>query len=231
MPTPPIPSYDSTTIDGRNVFVNDLIDPRRDAVTLDATNADSGATPTYRLRPGNVLLLDISEGNYREATDATADVSSAAAITTSSHSDGNGAIVIVGNHGTISVTTATGSGTEANNVTDLNADAEFAAHYVATSGAGELTITSLATGAGEYFYMDSSTMATASFAEGTANGVHGITGDYRVLLEHTDMQDEDGTATDADAEVAWTGHFDESQLINLTPEARGVFLARGAHFG
>lgn len=225
-----IPHFSSTTITGRRVLVDGQVDPRVSSVTLDSGNTDAGATPTHRIRPGSVVVRRASTGRYVEANDTNGDRCTAASITSSGHTDGNGVIKIVGNHGTFSVTTTTGTGTEANNATDLNANADFAAHYTASSATGELTIASNAVGKQEWFYVHSDTMANASFSEGETSGVAGEDADYRVTLEHVDLKDEEGTAIHADVPVAWAGHFDASNLLLLTAEARAVLAKRGSKF-
>lgn len=226
-----LPGVFSSTIAYRKILLSESLSATGDEVTLDSSNTDASATPTHRMRAGNVVVLRTSTGRYVEANDANADTGTAPAITTSSHTDGNGAIVIVGNHGTISVTTTTGTGTEANNATDLEADATFAAYYTATSAAGELTITANRAAADEWFYMDSTTMATASFAEGVDNASLGADPDVRVVTLAGDLQDADGTAQHAPAANLLRGHFDESQLINLTGQAKAVLSRRGSVFG
>lgn len=225
-----IPHFSSTTLTGRRVLVDSMIDPRASSVTLDSGNTDSGSTPTHRIRPGNVVARVASSGRYVEANDSAGDRSVAPAMTTSGHADTLDVIKLVGNHGTISVTVSTGTGTEANAATDLNANADFAAFYTATSGGGELTITANRGGKDEWFYIHSDTAAGIGFSEGEDNGVSGEDADYRVVLDFVDLKDEEGTAIHADALVAWSGHFDASNLINLTPEARATLARRGAKF-
>lgn len=226
-----VPHFTSTTLSGRRVLVDDSITPEVRSVTLDSGNTDSGSTPTHRFRPGNVVARRASTGRWVEANDANADVmGSPAAITSSGHTDGNGVISVTGNHGVISVTTTTGSGTEANNATDLNADAAFKAHYVASSAANELTITARAVGKEEWFYITSTTMATAAFAEGVDNAVAGEDPLVGVTLEYADLKDDDGTAVHAECLVAMKGHFDASNLINLTAQARATLAKQGAKF-
>lgn len=224
-----LPGVSSVTITPRKVLLSELLTLDK-TVTLDSGNTDSSATPTYRLRPGNVVALRTSTGRYVEANDANADTGTAPAITTGGHTDGNGVIKLVGNHGTISVTTTTGSGTEANNATDLNADASFAAYYTASSAGGELTITANRAAADEWFYIHSDTMATAVFSEGIDNGSTGADPEIGVVLEAGDLE-YDGTAQHAPAVIAIRGHFDESQLINLTGQAKEVLVRRGSIFG
>lgn len=226
----PVPSYSSTTLSGRRVLA-DLDDMLRGPTIIqESANRDSGSSPTTRIRAGNVLLKRNSSGEYVEANDANGTRSAPASITSSGHADGNGVIKIVGNHGTISVTTSTGSGTEANNATDLNADAAFAAHYVASSADGELTIASRNVGEEEWFYVHSDTMATAGLAEGEDNGVNGTDGDYLVTSEDVDVVDENGTALSPLTQTYRRGHFVEATLINLTPEAKAVLSKRGSTF-
>lgn len=201
---------------------------RGGAITLDSGNADSG-TSDATFRAGNVVVLKTSTGTYVEANDSTGDRNTAPAITSSGHSDGNGVIAISYKGGAvISVTTTTGSGTEANHVTDLNAAEEFAAHFIASSAGGELTITAKDTGADVYFHIHTDTMATAGFAEGEANAVSGTDADYRVTLSASGLTDSAGTAVNNDAESAVAGHFDFSKLINLTAEAKAMLLRRGS---
>lgn len=225
-----IPHVTSTTISRRRVLIDGSIAPEHTSIVLDSTNTDAGSTPTHRFREGNVVVRRASTGRYVEANDAVGDRNTAPAITTVGQADGNGVIKLVGNHGTISVTTATGAGTEANNATDLNANAAFAAHYVASSAGGELTITARGTGKREWFYIHSDTMATAGFAEGEDNSVAGEDADYLVTTSQEDLKDEEGTAIHADARATRRGFFDASNLTNLTAEARAVLAARGSRF-
>lgn len=226
-----IPHLTTTTKTGRSVLIDNSVDLCADTITLDSTNTDSGSSPTSWIRPGNVVAYYTSGGNFVEANDANADAATAPSITTSGHGDATADIVIVGNHGTISVTVSTGTGTEANCATDLNADQAFAANYIASSAAGELTITSLHTGPEEWFYIDASTSDTYGFAEGIANAVQGTDPDIRVVLDYVSLLDEFGNAIDGDVLAARSGHFDESALINLTPEAKAVLSRRGSIFG
>jgi hypothetical protein len=205
--------------------------PVRGKDVLMASGQTSGITPNHRHPPGTVLVLRTGTGKYELATSANVDTMGVATITTSGHADGNGVIKLVGNHGTISVTTTTGSGTEANNATDLNGDSDFAAHYEASSADGELTIASRNVGRDEWFYMHADTMATAAFSEGVANGVQGTDPDVRVTSDYAELKDIDGTAQDYLVANLTRGNFDESNLSSLTKEAKAVLLRGGSTFG
>jgi len=227
----PLPAIEATTITPLRVLINLQAYVAGTDIVLDSGNTDAGSTPTTRFREGNVIAL-AATGRYVEANDANAVLDAApAAVVSAGHVDGNGVIAVRGSHGLISVTTATGSGTEANNATDLNADTAFAAHYVATSGGGELTITALGTGASEWFYIDASTRDAAGFSEGLANGVAGTDADYRVTMARADLVDRDNAAVNAPVATSRAGHYDESNLINLTDEAKASLLRLGSIFG
>src|SRR3990167_11354475 len=110
----PVPQLTTTTRAARRVWAGSDKDryPSR-SIAIDSGNTDSGNTPASTLRPGNVLVLRASTGRFVEANDANGDRNTAPSITSSGHGDGNGVIRVVGNHGSISVTTTTGAGTEA----------------------------------------------------------------------------------------------------------------------
>jgi hypothetical protein len=183
-------------------------------------------------RAGNVVVLRTSTGRYVEANDSNGDSNGVATITSSGHSDANGAIALSLKGGTvISVTTTTGSGTEANHATDLNAAEEFAALFVASSAGGELTITSRDAGADVYFHVDSTTIATVGFAEGAANGVNGTDAEYLVTEGTVSLIDSGGTAAHAEAEASWAGDYVSGNLTNLSAEAKAVLLRRGSRIG
>lgn len=226
-----LPGYSTRSRTVRQVTLGYHGNEGLDTVTLDSGNTDAGNTPTTEFRPGNVVALRTSTGRYVEANDANGDRCTSPAKTSSGHTDGNGVIEVVGNHGSISVTTSTGTGTEANNATDLNANAAFAAHYVATSGGGELTITARGKGADEWFYIAAASRDGAGFSEGESNGVAGTDADYRVTRDLGILADADGTAVHDEVQAYRAGYFDESQLINLTAEARAVLSRRGSIFG
>ena len=201
------------------------------AITVDSGNTDAGATPTNWIRPGAVLGLVTSTGRYVEANDSAGDRCTPATITSSGNTDtADGTVKLVGNHGTITVTISTGSGTEADVATDLNANAIFAAHYVATSAAGEVTIASLNVGAEEWFYIHTDTTASVGFAEGPDNGVKGADADYVVCDETVDLKDRNGVACHAYAVGFVRGVFKESNLRQLTKEARAVLIRNGSIF-
>ena len=228
---PAAPGMDSYQLDFPAFLVDGQLTMQGDDALV-ASGQTSAITPDHRIPQGTVLVKRTGDSKFYLADTATNgdDRNTAPALTSSSHADTLGALVIVGNHGTISVTTSTGTGTEAENATDLNADAAFAAHYDATSGAGELTITARATGAEEWFYVDATSADGFGFTEGDAGKAQGTDAEYVVTTFPADLKDSEAAAVDALAPCLTRGHFRESKLSNLTGEAKAVFLRRGSLF-
>ncbi len=225
---PPVPGFKERTLDDVAYLIDGQLTVTAEDV-LFASGELSAITPDHRHPPGTVVGFDSGTSKWYLATDSLVDVGVAATITSSGHSDGNGVIEVVGNHGTVSVTTATGTGTEAENATDLNADAQFAAHYIATSAGGELTITAQDTSIDEWFYIGAATIATVSFAEGQANEVRCTAcEDYRVTTAFAELKDDEAAAQDFLVGALWRGRFRRSALSSLTAAAEEVLLARGS---
>lgn len=230
----PLPNNLDFTLGHRRVLIDTTGRIFGDDVILDSSNTDSGSTPTSRFRAGNVIVKRTSTGRYVEANDGNADVSARAAITSSSHTDATDDIVIVSPKlpgGTLTVTVTTGTGTEAECATDLNANADFAAFFTASSADNELTITMNAPGPENWFYMGSGTHANYGFAEGIDNYSAGTYPDVKVTRAPVRLTDDNGTAKHEIVPTYDSGYFDESQLINLTGEAKQVLVSRGARFG
>jgi len=131
-------------------------------------------------------------------------------------------------------------------VTALNADALFKADLiadkVATPVANTLRIRARRAGSDEYFEITDGTLNDQggadqdTFANNTTAG--GSDGDYRVLglgggghEDHLDMLGKDGNVAAQAAANLLAGHFDESELIGLTPDAKAVLSRRGSIFG
>jgi hypothetical protein len=223
--------HQSTSLPGRLVRNKAKPHVPGGAIVVKSTVTDSGGPRTTVLRPGFVLVKKTADGLYYAADDAAADRGAAPSITGAGHVDGNGVIALVGNHGSISVTTATGTGTVANHVTDLNANAAFAAHYIASSSGGQLKILARGTGAEEWFYIDAATIDTSGLAETEANAVKGTDADYRVLEDYLDMLDETGSVADSVAgSNTKAGCYLEANLLKLTAEARATLVRRGSQF-
>ena len=126
-----------------------------------------------------------------------------------------------------SVTLASTDDTNAEVVAALNANADFSAIAKASESGGFVKIETREAGAHKYIKV-TSTLSTAFGASGKE--AFGKDADYAVLLQYVDLQDESGSARDGEARLARIGYFDESNLINLTPEARATLARRGSIF-
>ena len=73
-----------------------------------------------------------------------------------------------------------------------------------------------------------SSLADAFGASGTE--ARGTDGDYQVTTEYCDQVGPLGAASHASVHTVGCGHFDESNLIGLTADAKRVLLARGSRF-
>ena len=226
---PAVPGFRSYSLEFPPFLVDGQLTVQGEDVLL-AQGQTSAITPNHRIPQGSVVVKRTATGKYLLADNALGDRNTAPSITSSGHVDTLAALVIVGNHGTISVTTSTGAGSESENATDLNANTAFAAHYIASSAGGELTITARAGGAEEFFYIDATSDDGFGFSEGDANKVQGADADYRVTAFNADLKDLEGADVDALAPALTRGKFRESELSNLTGEAKAVFLRRGSEF-
>lgn len=224
-------------------------------VQVKSTVTDSGAVGSGLpratiLRPGMVLGKKTSDGLFYPADDSNvsgsqvASVSSLIAIAATAASKTfkwkykNG----------VEHTVTLGGGDNSCDavVTALNADDLFAADLiadkVATPVANTLRIRSRRAGADEYFTITDGTLndhggvAEDTFEDNTGHG--GSDGDYRVLglgggghEDHLDMLGRDGAVADQSAPNLMAGEFDESELLNLTPDAKAVLTRRGSFFG
>ncbi len=231
-----IPHFSSTTIAGRRVLVDSLINPQTDSIVLDSTISDGSATPTHRIRPGNVVTYDTDGKNFLEATDSSADVATAAAVATLITNPGSGGwdgnVVISGHWGSITVALS-GANTDAAVAAAIIAavaaqNPETQARITAADTTGEVTITNFDVGDGTWLKAVHSTVAAMFGASGQEDA--GTDPDVRVTLDYVDLKDEEGTAIDGAVLAARSGHFDASNLINLTAQARAILKRRGAKF-
>lgn len=240
-----VPTLQSTTFTDRKILLSDQGREFGEKVVLESANTDSGSTPTYRFRKGNVVVLRTATGQYVEADDSNADRNTPASVTADEATDTDWALATItvkyglGGVAFTAVTMGTTTFTTAAVVTLLNANAAFAANFIADNSGGSLRIRTRQAGADQQLHVVSS-LATAFGASGKAG--YGADADYRVTYERRDMQDPDGTAIAAICENLVRGHFDESQLLvggsaatsdtsGGWAEARAVLSRRGSRFG
>lgn len=230
-----LPAFDSTTFTPLRVLVDLQGVERGEDVTLDSGNTDTANTPTTRFREGNVVVLRTSTGRYVEANDANGDVNTAASINTLISNPGSGGwdgtLTITGHWGSLTVT-----------LSAANTDAAVAAAIIAAAAAvnpessapitsadatGTVSVTNADVGAGTWLKAVHTTVATMFGSDADAAGADA---DYRITSKFADLVNVDNTAVHAPAPTLMKGHFDESELINLTAQAKASFLRRGARF-
>lgn len=108
------------------------------AATLHADTIDASNTPTTQLRPGLVVAKRAADDKFIDAADASVQANAAAAARSLEAPDGDWSdediTVTVPELGLeVTVTLGTISGGVGDAVADLNADAAFAAHFVASA--------------------------------------------------------------------------------------------------
>lgn len=227
------PHYITLTETPRKVRLADWGEPLDEGIIVDSTNTDATNTPTTRIREGNVLVKRTSTGRYLEANDASGDRNTAASVTSAENPDGDwdASTITVKVNGIeiTAVTLASSSSTAATVAAELNADTDFAAHCNAAVSGSDVVISTLRAGADMHLEVTSD-LSTAFGT--TANTGFGADADYVVLLQRVDVVDHiNGSAAHAGARAARVGYFDESNLINLTAEARATLSRRGCLFG
>lgn len=235
-----IMSHQSTTKPGRVVrlYPSPFV-PGTD-VLVKSTVTDSGNTAmrTTILRPGTVLVKKTSDGLYYSALfsdsngadrSAAASVSSATGITASWASTTQ--TFVVNGGASTAVSMAAGDDTNAEVVTALNASALFqAAGLVADVSASAVRVRTVQGGAHMSFVWTSSYADTFGSGVASAEG-YGTDADYRVVEDYVDMLDEGAVAGNSVAKTSMSGFYDESQLLNLSGDARAVLTRRGSIFG
>lgn len=234
-----LPGYATRSRSTRLVTLGHHGNEGLDSIILDSGNTDAGNTPTTEFRAGNVVALRTSTGRYVEANDTNGDRCTQASITgvvsDASANNGfgktfkwkyqNGAEKTV----TMGSTTADHD-TNAEIVAVLNADAAFAADLIASESGNFVNIKSRRAGSDEYFEITDGTInAVLGFTNNTSAA--GADADYRVTRDLGVLTNAAGTAVHDEVQAYKAGYFDESQLINLTAEARAVLSRRGSIFG
>lgn len=112
-------------------------------------------------------------------------------------------------------------------VDQLNRHPLFAPHFLADDAGGLVRIRTREAGAHKALHVES-TLPAAFGPLGTFG--HGLDADYRVTDRTVDLRDLDGNAIEVLVPTLVVGHFDESELLQLTPEARAVLSRRGSFF-
>lgn len=234
-----LPGYSTRSRTVRQVTLGYHGNEGLDTVTLDSGNTDAGNTPTTEFRPGNVVALVTSTGRYVEANDAAGDrnaqASATGTVTDASSNAGFGKTFKWKFQGGAEQTVTMGSTTASHDtnaeiVALLNANAAFAADLIAAESGNFVNIKSRRAGSDVHFQITAGTInAVLGFTDNST--YFGTDADYRVTRDLGILADADGTAVHDEVQAYRAGFFDESQLLNLTGEARAVLARRGSIFG
>lgn len=112
-------------------------------------------------------------------------------------------------------------------VTLINGRQKLEGHVVASGNDGQvLTLTTVKKG--NVHLKVTSDLATAYGANGVEDD--GVQADYRVITRQADTVDLDGASYTPVVPSLIAGAFDESELSNLTNEAKAVLLGNGSSF-
>lgn len=209
-----------------------------DVVVAGGQTTNYPATGGKQLAPGTVVVKESGDGLYYLADGAdgasAGDLNAAAVVDSLEAPDADWKSktitwTITYPDGLVATGTVAGGGSDETVgafVTALNADASFRNHLIA-SDATVLRITSLVKGNVRLHV--TSNLSTAYGASGVEDD--GAEADYRVVAQHGSLVDLSGASRNSDPVATLTrGKFRESELRNLSNEARAVLLGRGSLF-
>lgn len=192
-----------------------------------------------RAPEGMVVVKESGDGLYYAADAANdgahGDRNAAASVASleAADTDWDGAtytITVTYPDGTVVEKTLTAAGTDDSTsemVTLINSDQTLEGHVVASGNDGQvLTITTVRKG--NVHLKVTSSLATAFGANGQEDD--GVQADYRVITRQADTVDLAGASYAPVVPTLIAGAFDESELSNLTDEAKAVLLGNGSSF-
>lgn len=210
------------------------------SITLDAASINADLVAPYRLDQGRVVVKAAAGGKYLLAggTAGTPEAGSKPVLDSAEPVDGdwNGTTITLYRNGVQVAQVTLATATAALVAGELNADADFARHAVASDNGGSLKITGVEGGAGEGLRVSQSLdTAWANNLGTTAAGpsedsAAGSSPDYRITLQRADLKDQDHADQDAPVANALSGVFELSKITGMTGEARAVFERRGSVF-
>lgn len=205
-------------------------------IVLDSSVSDSGNTPTWRIRPGLMVVLKTSTGRYVACDDVTGDQAVGASVTSLVDiATWNTKTLILSYKGGPSFTvTGTAADTVAQAIIDCNANSDFKANFVASNPtANKLKIATKEAGADVYFMLGAGTEndvggAGVTFTAGSYGG-----SDPDVLVidgEYVDVKDTNGVTVNAFAVGYGDGLYQLSSIRNSTQQGLAVMRRKGSEF-
>lgn len=226
-----LPGLYTRAFDRRRHLINHHPELPGSDVVLDRTTR-SPVAPFHRIPEGTVVVKQVTAPTFVAASDPRgarcrpaeivaaqpADAAWANTIVTASLASGLGFPVLLDQ---AAVTTAAV-------VDQLNQSVPFASQFLADDVGGVVRIRTREAGAHKHLLVEST--LPAAFGPAGAVG-KGVDADYRVTDQAVELRDLEGNPIEAVVPSLVIAHFDESELLHLTPEARAVLARRGALFG
>lgn len=218
----------SLSIPDRRVLMHDVPGCDKVVIQSDSTNEDAGGPRATMLRPGNVLIKGASDSVWYDDTSggqASAVASVTGTVSDASSNAGFGKTFIWQVNGGVSQTVTMGSTTASHDtnaeiVSILNADADFAADLIADESGNYVRIR--AKRLGDYFTIGAGTLnAVCGFTDSTTH--RGTDADYAVTVDYCDQLTPLGATSDARVAAVRSGVFDLSNLVYA-----GAALTSGA---
>ena len=215
----------------RRYLVNDQVYVRHKDVVLEP-DTESPLPPTSKIRAGTVLVAAQRSKTFVVATDDRAERTREARLVSLAPADAQWATTILtaslGKETGFAVVLDANAVDTAAVVDQLNRNLAFSVHFLADEDPnGLVRIRTRHSGADAFLHVTSS-YAQAFGPRGTA----GIGRDPVVCVADDlgELRDVEGQAVPALVPTIAAGHFRESELIALTPEARRVLSRRGSLF-
>lgn len=201
------------------------------AIVVDAIVQDMSSTPTWRIRPGNVLVKRSSSQTYVSANDPNGDRCGPATVNALVQADaawGGTTIAIVINGGVrVPTQLAATDTTNALVAARLTANPALASLVSVTVAGNLIRIRSLVGGRETAIWIGST--LPAAFGPNGSSAV-GTDADYRVLEDFCDVQDAAGSPVAAIGTTSLAAYYAKENLVNLTPEAQVVLSRNGSFF-
>jgi hypothetical protein len=228
-------SVSSLSVSDRVIHIDESIYEPGPAAQLISTATDSGASPTTTIRKGNCIVKKTSTGLFYIDDGITnaggADRNTPASVTAAETADGDWAsktITIYVDGGPAQVVTL--------GATD-DTDAEVvAAIMLQTTGVKATVVSSRVViktdGAGAHRTLTVASNLSTAFGASDSVPAYGTDAEYYITEEEVSTLDPNtGSAATVEVKTSFKAYYDESQLLNLSAEARATLSRRGARFG
>lgn len=228
---PAVPGVRKRELDDRRYIFDGQGLIRGQAVVLDR-DTRSPLAPDYWIEPGTVIVRRKGSGRFVHASHPDGERNQPASVSSLQPADPAWANAVI----TASLAQGLGFAVllDANAVDNaavidqLNQSQAFAAHFLADEDAnGHVRIRTRGSGAQRQLHVHS---ALAAAFGPTGRAGHGLDADYRLTDAWADLRELGHGPAHYLVPTVLTGHFDESQLLHLTAEARVVLSRRGSIF-